>query len=178
MKKLKNILVASILTVSAFTATIMTSCNPDACKDVVCSNGGTCTDGSCTCASGYEGSDCNTQSLSKILGTNNTSANYNFSDAGSALCGGTYTGTFTATRSAADTTNLILTNMGGFGVTTYVKATVDKNTLTIPTQAITGVSPTVTVSGTGTYSNGVINGTYNSTDATGTCSYTFTWTKQ
>lgn len=176
MKKIKNILVASILTVSAFTATIMTSCNPDACKDVVCANGGTCTDGSCACPSGYEGTECNTQSLTKVLGTNNATVNYNFSDNAGGTCGN-YTGTFTASRSSADTTMLILTNLGGFGLTTSVKATVDKNTLTIPSQAVTG-STSNTISGNGTYSNGTITGSYSNNDGTSTCTYNFTWTKQ
>ncbi len=69
MKNLKSILLASILTVGAFTATIFTSCNPDACKDVVCANGGTCTDGNCACPAGYEGTTCNTRTITKYLGS-------------------------------------------------------------------------------------------------------------
>jgi hypothetical protein len=176
MKNLKSILLSSVLTLGIFGATTFVSCNPDACKDVVCNNGGTCNDGDCVCASGFEGTNCETQSLSKFLGSNNTSVNYNFSDNGGTTCGN-YTGTFTATRSAADTTRLILTNFGGFGLTTSVYATVDKNTLTIPSQAITGATSN-TVSGTGTYSNGVISGSYTNNDGTSTCNYTFTWTKQ
>ena len=176
MKNLKSILLAAFLTVGAFSSAVFTSCNPDACKDVVCSNGGSCTDGSCTCASGFEGSNCEIQSLSKFLASNNTSANYNFSDNGGTTCGN-FTGSFTATRSGADTTKLILTNFGGFGLTSNVYATVNSNTITIPSQSINGATGN-TVSGTGTYSAGVITGSYTNNDGVTTCNYSFTWTKQ
>jgi len=178
MKNLKTLLMASFLTVGIFSTVVYTSCNSDKCKDTVCNNGGTCnsSDGSCNCASGWEGSNCQTQSLSKILNSNNTTANYNFADNGGVACGN-FTGTFSVTRSGADTTKLILTNFGGFGLTTSVTATVDDNTLTIPLQAITGATGN-TVSGSGTFSNGVITGSYTNNDGITTCTYAFTWTKQ
>lgn len=176
MKNLKTILLASVLTLGAFTATVFNSCNPDACKDIVCANGGTCTDGTCACPSGFEGTLCETQSLSKFLSSNNTAANYNFSDQGGTSCGN-YTGVFTTTRSAADTTRLILTNFGGFGATTSVYATVNGNSMTIPSQTIAGATSN-TVSGFGTYSSGVITGSYTNNDGSTTCTYAFTWTKQ
>lgn len=175
MKNLKSILVASFLTVGAFTGTLFTACNPDACKDVVCANGGTCTDGTCNCPSGYEGTLCDVQSLSKFLGSNNTNASYSFADNGGTTCGN-YTGSFTMARSNADTTRLILTNFGGFGTTTSVYATVNGNAITIPSQAISGATSN-TVSGNGTYNNGVVSGSYTNNDGTSTCTYAFTWTK-
>jgi hypothetical protein len=69
MKNLKSILLAGFLTVGAFSSAVFTSCNPDACKDVVCQNGGTCTDGTCACPTGFEGSNCETLSRAKFLGT-------------------------------------------------------------------------------------------------------------
>ena len=176
MNQFKQILLTAVATIGIFSTT-MISCNTDKCKSVVCANNGSCdgTTGSCVCATGYEGTTCATQSLSKFLGTSNTSQNYSFNDASSAGCG-TYTGTMTATRSTSDTTKLILTNLGGFGTSTYVKATVNGNNLSIATQTVTG-STTNTISGSGVYSNGVVSGTYTNNDGITTCTYTFTWTK-
>lgn len=178
MKNLKTILMASFLTIGAFSTITFTSCNGDKCKNTVCSNGGTCkeADGSCSCAAGFEGTDCSTQSLTKILNTGNASVIYSFVDNSGGTCGN-YTGTFTASRSGADTTKLILTNFGGFGATTSVTAKVDQNTLTIPLQTITNAA-TNTVSGSGTYSNGIITGSYTNNDGVTSCTYNFTWNKQ
>lgn len=56
---------------SAFCVVLYSSCSKDECKDVVCQNGGTCneTDGSCTCATGYEGTNCETESRKKFIKT-------------------------------------------------------------------------------------------------------------
>lgn len=111
MKNFKSILVAAAITIAGL-ATTLTSCTSDPCKDVVC-NKGTCgTDGKCVCPAGAEGTSCQTQSLSKLLGANNGAQEYNFSDGGSTSCG-SFTGVFTATRSAADSTRVIFTNIGG-----------------------------------------------------------------
>lgn len=69
MKSFKNIALGAFLTVSAFGAVLYTSCTKDECKDVVCQNGGTCSGGTCTCATGYEGSKCETKSRDKFVGT-------------------------------------------------------------------------------------------------------------
>ena len=177
MKNLKSILLASFITIGTFSAVVFSSCNPDACKDVVCANGGTCTDGNCNCPAGFEGTLCETQSLSKFLGSNNGSAIYNFDDNSADTSCGHYTGTFTMSRSNADTTRLILTNFGGFGTTTSVYGTVNGNVLTIPLQTISGATGN-TVSGNGTYNNGVITGSYSNNDGSSNCTYAITWTKQ
>lgn len=175
MKKIKNLALSAILSIAVISVS-MISCTPDACKDVVCNNGGVCTDGSCECVSGYEGTDCSTLSATKFLGTNNASATYAFNDASNASCG-TYTGNMSIALSSTDDTKLIITNLGGFGSSTTVTATVDGTTLTIATQQIQGASAN-TISGTGTYSNGVITGSYTNNDGSSTCTYNFTWTKQ
>ncbi len=69
MKSVKHIALSAFLTISAFGAVLYTSCNKDACKDVVCQNGGTCADGKCTCTTGYEGTNCETKSRDKFVGT-------------------------------------------------------------------------------------------------------------
>jgi hypothetical protein len=69
MKSIKNIALSAFLTVSAFGAVLYTSCTKDECKDVVCQNGGTCSEGVCTCATGYEGTNCETASRTKFIKT-------------------------------------------------------------------------------------------------------------
>lgn len=69
MKSIKTIALSAILTVGAFGTVLYTSCTKDACKDVTCQNGGTCSDGKCTCPTGYEGTNCETKSRDKFVGT-------------------------------------------------------------------------------------------------------------
>src|SRR4051812_28730932 len=69
MKSIKHIALGALLTISAFCAVLYTSCNKDKCKDVTCQNGGTCSDGNCTCVTGYEGTNCETKSRDKFVGT-------------------------------------------------------------------------------------------------------------
>jgi hypothetical protein len=179
MKNLKSIFLAAAITVASLSATL-TSCTSDPCKDVVCGKGTCGTDGKCVCPAGSEGTSCQTQSLSKLLGANNGAQDYNFSDGGSTSCG-SYTGTFTATRSAADSTRVVFTNIGGFGLTATAYGTVNGTTLTIPTQTIINTSPAITISGSGTYNTATsaITGTYTSIDgASLSCTYNFVWTKK
>lgn len=69
MKSVKHIALSALLTVGAFGTVLYTACNKDECKDVVCQNGGTCSEGKCTCATGYEGTNCETKSRDKFVGT-------------------------------------------------------------------------------------------------------------
>ena len=162
MKKIKNILVASILTMSAFTATIMTSCNPDACKDVICSNGGTCTDGTCSCPSGYEGASCETLSRTKFIGVYS----------GSETCTvGTDTYSITVT-SNSDNVKFNVQNVYNQGFTAI--GTANGNAFTIPSQTIgTGT----TASGSGVISGNTITITYTITSVAATNTCTFIGTK-
>jgi len=150
---------------------------PNPCKNVVCQNGGTCVDGSCNCPTGFEGANCEILSATKFLTINNFPATYDFMDSGATGCG-TYTGDMIMELSSLDSKTIIIKNLGGFGWSTTVKVTVAGNTLTIPTQSIGG-STTNTISGSGTYDDGVITGSYVNQDFYGSvCTYTFTWTKQ
>lgn len=67
MKSIKQIALSFALTLGAFGAVTYTACNKDECKDVTCQNGGTCSDGKCNCPSGFEGSNCETQSRNRFL---------------------------------------------------------------------------------------------------------------
>lgn len=69
MKKIKQFALTAALAIGAFATVTYTSCNKDACKDVTCQNGGTCNDGNCTCPTGYEGTNCQTLSRDKFVGT-------------------------------------------------------------------------------------------------------------
>src|SRR4051812_10777864 len=69
MKSIRNIAFSVLLTVGAFGAVTYTACNKDECKDVVCQNGGTCIGGNCSCPTGYEGTNCETRSRDKFVGT-------------------------------------------------------------------------------------------------------------
>ena len=69
MNRFKNIAFSALLTISAFSVVTYTSCSKDECKDVVCNNGGTCSGGSCLCPTGYEGTNCETLSATKFIGS-------------------------------------------------------------------------------------------------------------
>ncbi len=69
MKSIRNVALSALLTIGAFSAITYTSCNKDECKDVVCKNGGTCVAGVCSCPTGYEGTNCETLSRDKFVGT-------------------------------------------------------------------------------------------------------------
>lgn len=73
MKKIKTLAFTGLLTLGVFSMVAYTSCskNKDKCKEVVCSNGGACVDGACECALGYEGANCETNSVAKFTGVYN-----------------------------------------------------------------------------------------------------------
>lgn len=107
MKSIRNIAFSALLTFGAFGAITYTSCNKDECKDVVCQNGGTCSEGNCSCSSGYEGTNCETKSVTKFIGTWAVSEN----------CGGTSSDPYqvTITADPSDVTRVIVSNLGGYG---------------------------------------------------------------
>ena len=63
--------ILQILGVAAIATVGMTSCDTDACKDVTCENGGLCVDGDCVCATGYEGTNCETLVANTFIGSFN-----------------------------------------------------------------------------------------------------------
>jgi len=69
MKFLKQTLLSVILLSGIVTTIIYSSCVQNVCNNVSCQNGGSCISGLCTCPTGYEGTQCQTLSISRYLGT-------------------------------------------------------------------------------------------------------------
>ncbi|RYD58579.1 MAG: hypothetical protein EOP56_03055 [Sphingobacteriales bacterium] len=169
MKSIRNIAFSVLLTLGAFSAVTYTSCSKDECKDVVCNNGGTCneTDGSCACPTGYTGTLCETEVRAKFI------------KSWSAI-----------DRKTGSTTDIVYASpiVAGTAVTevkignfsdlfeTAVTATVNGNTITIPSQEPD--KDGYKISGTGTYNetDKSISWTYNLVNPTNaTQGYTGTW---
>ncbi len=64
----KAIYLSAFTALTAFFAVFNSSCNADKCKTIVCANRGICNGGSCTCPSGYEGTNCETETRKKFTG--------------------------------------------------------------------------------------------------------------
>lgn len=152
-----------ILGVVAITGLGLTSCEVDPCSDVECGDNGTCVDGDCVCDAGYEGTDCDTESRAKFIGT------YNVTEA---CTSGNYTYSISATTSATGITSIIISNFGDYGVN--VTGTVSGSNLTIANQTVGGG----TFSGSGQISGNILTITYNVTAGTSTDDCTMTCTKQ
>lgn len=167
MKSIRQIALTAMLTIGAFSAITYTSCTKDECKDVVCQNGGTCSEGTCTCATGYEGTNCETASSKKFAGS--YSVIEQCSESGGV---GPYTATIS--QSSSNAVNVLLQNFGDYNATITVTGSVDKTTLTIPAQTVSGYD----ISGSGTYNNGVITITYTVGATLNSETCTATWTKQ
>jgi len=176
MKKINLLMVALI---GAMTITL-TSC--DECKDVTCDNGGTCaegvcecpadyygdacetkcvngtySDGACGCDAGYEGDGCETESRAVMIGT------YLGSDACSSTgATSSYTSTVAAASASAD--GVLITGLWDRFFINNITGTVDGDKITIATQEPD--SDGYTISGTGTYADGVISWSYTVTETT------------
>ena len=155
MKNLKSILIAGFLTVGTFATSVFTSCNPDACKDVVCNNGGTCTDGTCSCVAGFEGTNCDTESRTKIFGS--------FLLSGTDSDGDTYTNinTTVSTSSSSATKFIFSVPLAALSLTCTMTGA---NTFTIDQTTVSGVTTT----GSGTYNGTTLTISINQNDAAGT----------
>ena len=142
MRTFKQIALSAALAISAFGAVTYTSCNPDACKDVVCQNGGTCSDGNCTCATGYEGTNCETKATAKFV------KQWSASDK-EATTTTTIPTYVSAIVTGAGVTDIKISNFSGL-FTNDVVATVSGNTITVSSQQPDNDGYYVTT-GTGTY---------------------------
>lgn len=166
MKNLKALFLASFLTVGTFSTVFFTSCNQDKCKDVVCGNGGTCkeADGSCDCAVGFEGTNCDTESRTKLIGT--------YLLSGSDNTGGTYSNLSTTTSvSAVDKKKFLINIASTFIFTCTMTGT---NAFTIDNTTVQGFNYT----GNGTYQGTTLSISITESNAVGTTIYTLNGNKQ
>lgn len=161
MKSIKNIALGTILTFSAFGAVLYTSCSKDECKDVVCQNGGTCSEGNCTCPTGYEGTNCETKSRDKFVGTYT----------GTEICSAG-TDAYTITLAAnSDAIKLTYTNLYNDNLTAVcTMAATDSFTFA-------GAQGAATFSGSGRLSGNILTVRYTVTNASVTNSCVFTGSK-
>ncbi|MBX7142800.1 MAG: calcium-binding EGF-like domain-containing protein [Chitinophagales bacterium] len=168
MKKV-SILGSTLLAAVAFsTAMFFNACESDPCKDVICQNQGTCVDGTCQCADGYEGTNCETRTADKYAGT---------WSAVDVCTSGTWTYAATIAASSTEAPKILITNFGGFGSSVVAVATVNGNTMSVPSQTFGAVS----LSGSGTLSsNGLtLSIAYTANDVGGGSDVcTGTWDKQ
>lgn len=151
----------------AFIGVTFNAC--DACKDVTCENGGTCVEGDCDCATGYEGTSCETEKRAKFI------SGYSVSE----VCGpDNFSYPITVSASTTDVSKILISNFGSYGAT--VTATVDDSgtSITIAEQTVAVTGGSLTVSGTGTISGDVLTINYNVADGTTTDNCTKTCTKQ
>lgn len=129
MKSIRNIAFSALLAVGAFTMVTYTACTKDECEDVVCNNGGACVSGTCNCATGYEGTNCDTKSRDKFIGTWSGSDKCNL---------GTYDVTLTIASSSSEV-NALITNPGGFGNSVTITGVISSaNELTFTKQSAGG----------------------------------------
>jgi len=158
-----------MLAVGAFTMVTYTACNKDECKDVVCNNGGTCANGSCNCATGYEGTNCETETRAKFVKTWTASDKDITND--DALP--TYTSSIV---NGTTVTEVKISSFSDDYFTADVRATVSGNTITIPSQQPDNDLYYVEGSGTYNSSDKKITWTYTITDPVNQkISYTGTW---
>ncbi len=166
MKNLKTLLLSTLLTVGTFTTILFTSCQGDKCKSVVCNNGGTCneSDGSCNCEVGFEGTNCDTESRTKLIGT--------YSLSGSDNLGNTYSNLATTTSASGVDKKKFTLNIAGTFIFTCTMT--DKNAFIVDNVTQQGY----TYSGNGTYTGTTLTIKINEADAAGTTIYNFSGNKQ
>ncbi len=164
--KTRKLLMAAM---TVFSVMFFSACEEDKCKDIVCQNDGVCVDGDCVCATGYEGTLCETLSRAKFIGS------FSVTDACSASGSATYT-TGIATSSAA-VDRVLITNFWDVFTNTVV-ASISGNTITIADQEPDNDGFRVSGSGTINAAGTSITINYSVVEGTNTDVCQSTWTKQ
>ncbi len=167
MRSIKHIALSAVLTFSAFGAVMYTSCSKDECKDVVCQNGGTCAEGKCTCTTGYEGTNCETKSRDKFVGTYT----------GTEICStgnDTYSVVVTAN---SDAIKLTMTGLYNDPSAPYTAICTMTGTDAFSFSGSSSASAAIVFSGTGTLSGNQLKIVYTVTNGVTTNSCTYTGTK-
>ncbi len=142
----KPILVSTIIAIIAIFSIASTSCNRDKCKTIVCANGGVCNLGACICPAGYEGSNCETITRNKFLGT------WEVFEKGSITNAAQYG---VAVLPGAEITEVVITNFNNY-FRSNIRGSVSGDTLFIPNQQYEGKL----VFGIGTIYSGTTYGQY------------------
>lgn len=167
MKSIRRIALSVLLTVGAFTAVMYTSCSKDECKDVTCQNGGTCSGGTCTCPTGYEGTNCQTLTRDKFVG----------SYTGTDQCTtGQYNINLSISAASANNLQVLINNVGGFGTSITATGVVTSTNQVTITSANVGSGRVL--NGTMTFNNNVMTFQYTVVQGTDTDNCNGTYTKQ
>jgi hypothetical protein len=113
---------------------LYTSCERNVCDNVTCFNGGSCNSGECRCPTGYEGSQCQTLSVSRFVGTYGgfTSCGYDGGQVGTAV---TDTAVITADPNNINFVYITFKNIAPMVLHGYVSNTVSTYAIIVPTDS-------------------------------------------
>lgn len=167
MNKIKNIAFSALLAIGTFGVVTFTACTKDECKDVVCQNGGTCVSGACVCPTGYEGTNCETETRAKFI------KSWSASD----MAGTTPIVYNCSIAAGANISSVLISN--SFSDNFFagvINGTVSDNTLTVPSQK-PDAGGNYSVQGSATYNLGKLTWTYTITkiSTNETVNHTGTW---
>lgn len=161
----------------------MSSCKRDPCRSTRCLNGGICNSGTCDCPSGYEGSDCGTESTQKFIGNYSVTdqisftASINNPDDRDSVFSKTYSVSIAKGNDFGSLTIHNADNNNG----NYVYATVNKSSVSIsnrPYYMTIKTAHTYDISGTGSFADNKINFTHSVTGYYGSATITSILIKQ
>lgn len=125
----------------------------DPCKDIDCGAYGDCFEGDCVCNVGYEKDAeglCTIEMRAKFIDT------YNTTESCTPPSTGSYSNQITA--SGSDVSKVVISNFGDSGQN--VVATVDGNTITVPSTTITAFGQTFDIQASGSITGNVVTITY------------------
>ncbi len=154
------------------TSVMFNACKDDnPCDGVDCKNGGICNNGNCACLTGYEGTDCGTETRAKFL------AAYNCTN--TCFSGVQYQQSISP--SSVEVSKMIISNLGNTAGLNVVARATGGSVFTIDNQTVSDASgDSWTISGTGALTGAIVTAnvsyTYNPTSQNLTC--TESWTKQ
>ena len=122
------------------------SCKRDKCRAVHCYNLGTCKEGACTCATGYEGTDCQTVTRLKYIGNWSATEQLTTGEV-------THSYSVSIAEGTDGINSVIITNLLNSAALSPILGTITYGTgLYIPAQQLAGNM----VYGNGTFGNGTL----------------------
>ncbi|MBI4931715.1 MAG: calcium-binding EGF-like domain-containing protein [Bacteroidetes bacterium] len=159
------------------------SCKRDPCRSTNCLNGGICKDGTCDCLSGYEGTDCGTESTAKFIGNYSVTDNINFTKSANNIDDpdSVFTKTYSVSVAKGNDFGSLLIHNADNNNGNYVYTTVDKSNLTVtnrPFYMTIKVAHTYDVSATGSMSGNTITIAYSVSGYYGSATITSVLVKQ